>query len=124
MLDELHHRLQLLFVIGRFCHRLPHNQQQLRLYRRLRIEALHKPVAAFHDARLRIGEVVLILILGLGPVSCRNRRSNWNYKQSLTIARWLARFGAGMQQVDQRFPPIRPSGSNESGMKSDLTNGN
>src|SRR5664279_1135251 len=69
LLDGFHHRLQLLFVIGRFRHRLPDNQQHLWFHRRLRIVALHEPVGALHDARLRIGEVVLILSSGLARLA-------------------------------------------------------
>src|SRR5215813_10203586 len=65
LLDGFHHRLQLLLVIRRFRHRLPHDQQHLRFYRCLRIVALHQPVGTLHNARLRIGEVVLILVLRL-----------------------------------------------------------
>src|SRR5258706_5767389 len=39
LLDRLYHRLQLLFVIGRFRHRLPDNQQHFWFHRRLRIVA-------------------------------------------------------------------------------------
>ena len=66
MFDEFHHGLQLLFIIGCFGHRLPDDQQQNRLHRGLRIVALHHTVGAFHDARLRVGEVVLIPVLRLG----------------------------------------------------------
>src|ERR1700733_12842286 len=57
---------KLLFIVSCFRYRLPDDQQQSRFHRRLRIVTLHNPVGAFHDARLRIGEVILILVLWLG----------------------------------------------------------
>src|ERR1017187_4673695 len=65
LFDEFHHRHQLLFIIGCFGYRLPDDQQQNRLHRRLRVVTLHNPVGTFHDARLRVGEVILILVLRL-----------------------------------------------------------
>src|SRR6516162_4325642 len=52
-------------LVRRFRHRLPGDQQHLRFYRCLRIVALHKPVGTVYNARLRVGEVVLILVLRL-----------------------------------------------------------
>jgi len=53
-----------------------HNQQQRRVHCRLRIVALHEAIGALHDARLWIGEVVLILAgrLGLAGLVSRSGR--------------------------------------------------
>src|SRR3974377_1649142 len=66
LFNDRYHRRQLLFVVRRLRDCLPNNQLQPRLYRRLRVVALHDPVRASHDARLRIGKVVLILGLRFG----------------------------------------------------------
>ncbi len=65
LLDRFEQRLQLLFVVRRLRHRLPHDQLTDPLHRRLRVVGLQEPVAAFHDARFRIAEVVLILVARL-----------------------------------------------------------
>src|SRR6266568_5958413 len=63
--DHLDHRPHLLFVIGVLGHQLAYDQLQLGLYRDLRVIGLHKTVRPLHDARFRIGKVVLHLGLGL-----------------------------------------------------------
>jgi hypothetical protein len=55
----------LLFIVGRRRHALPHDQLQPRLHGRLRIVALHQTIAALHQARFRVGEIVLLFIRGL-----------------------------------------------------------
>jgi hypothetical protein len=102
LLDGFHHRLQLLFVIGRFRHRLPDNQQHLWFHRRLRILALHKPVRALHDARLRVGEVVLILVLRPGPLGlCRALTFGRGFFSCSLLVDFLGQFDLGQA----RFPP-------------------
>src|SRR4051794_13384092 len=64
-------------IIGSNCslslaawgHRLSYDQLQRRLDGRLRIVSLHETVGALHDARFRIVEVVLILVLWPGLLS-------------------------------------------------------
>src|SRR5689334_17742663 len=56
-----HRRDQLLLVIGRLAHSLPHNQPTVHLHGRLGIKALFKmlAVARLHDPAFRIREIVL-----------------------------------------------------------------
>src|SRR6266436_3012623 len=58
--------VRLLFIIAGLRHPLPHNPLQIWFHRNLGVVGLHKPVGPGHDARLRIGEVILHLGLGLG----------------------------------------------------------
>ena len=53
---------QLFFIVSRLRHRLPYDQLQIRLYRCLRVVRLHHAICTSHDARFRIGEVVLVLV--------------------------------------------------------------
>src|SRR6266849_2406986 len=53
LLDHLHHWFDLLFIVGRRRHALPHDQLQPRLHCRLRVVALHQTIAALHQAAFR-----------------------------------------------------------------------
>src|SRR6516225_8812123 len=115
LLDGFHHRLQLLLVIRRFRHRLPHDQQHLRFYRCLRIVALHKPVGTLHNARLRIGEVVLILVLrlsllGLSGAFSRARCST-TFLAHLILASRVSRRRNSSGNSSPRWLPCRRSSS-------------
>jgi hypothetical protein len=56
----------LLLIIGGLGHPLPHNPLEIRFHRNLGVVGLHKSVRSRHDARFRIGEVILHLGFGLG----------------------------------------------------------
>src|ERR1019366_6936481 len=64
--DGFQRGLHLLFIIGGLGHALPHYPLQVGFPRNLGVVGLHKPVRPGHDARLRIGEVILHLGFGLG----------------------------------------------------------
>src|SRR5216684_3550727 len=64
LLDHLHHWFDLLFIVGRRRHALPHDQLQPRLHCRLRVVALHQTIAAFHRARFGLGKLVFLFARG------------------------------------------------------------
>ena len=65
-LNGRNHRHQLFFVVGRLRHRLSNDQLEIRFHRCLCIIGLHETVGALHDARFRIGKVVLVFAFRLG----------------------------------------------------------
>src|SRR6202034_2967071 len=92
----------LLFVIGRFGHQLSDDQSPLRFHRRLRIVALHKPLRALHDARLRVGEVVLIFLRRLRLLGCR---SVFAFRRRLLPCPLLHHFLGHLDLGQPRLPP-------------------
>ena len=69
--DGVGHRHQLLFVARLLCHILGHDDLRRCIDRGLTIVGLYKPILRFHDAALRVGEVLLCFCVGL--VSDRRR---------------------------------------------------
>src|SRR5260370_1056149 len=65
VLRPLDHRYQLLLVVGLLAQGLPDNELQCGLDGGLCVIGLHEAVRPLHDARFRIGEVMLRLWLGL-----------------------------------------------------------
>ena len=66
LLNDGHHRRNLLFVVGFLRHGLANDQLRYTLYRNLCIESLNEAIGSLHNARFRIAEIVLSLILWLG----------------------------------------------------------